>query len=340
MSGSSQTLIVGAGVLGLCAAFELYRRGHELIVVDSGGENASSVAAGMIAPAMESAIDGLSPDHARLLSEARDLWPQFAEAAGIVLRPRLTEWRGADPQAMADRLKALGFEAEITPGGVVRTREDFQVSPEAALAALRRVLGSAVISARASGVAREHGGWRIETSAGSMAANRLVLATGVAPALPGLPETATRLIDLIQPIRGQIGRLASGGGDAVMRGPGAYVAPRDGGSVVGATMEAGVRDLTPDPMRGARMLADASAFVDGLPAEADWRVGLRGATPDGLPMAGRSDDGVHLALGPRRNGWLLGPMVAAVVADGIEGRKTNAFASALDPLRFLSSPAW
>jgi glycine oxidase len=46
-----------------------------------------------------------------------------------------------------------------------------------------------------------------------------------------------------------------------------------------------------------------------------------------------------MALAPRRNGWLLGPLVSAVIADaidagGIEGRAASPHARALDPGRF------
>ena len=71
----------------------------------------------------------------------------------------------------------------------------------------------------------------------------------------------------------------------------------------------------------------------------DWRVGVRGATPDGLPMAGQAAPGLWLALAPRRNGWLLAPLVGPVVSDAIEGRSVTGGApgpdaAALDPLRF------
>ena len=49
-------------------------------------------------------------------------------------------------------------------------------------------------------------------------------------------------------------------------------------------------------------------------------------------MAGAAEDGLHLALGPRRNGWLLGPLVASVVADEVEGRSSKE--PALSPHRF------
>ena len=72
------------------------------------------------------------------------------------------------------------------------------------------------------------------------------------------------------------------------------------------------------------------------PLDIDWRAGVRGATADGLPMAGAApgEDGLFMALAPRRNGWLLGPLVGAVVADAIEGRAASMEARALDPGRF------
>jgi glycine oxidase len=61
---------------------------------------------------------------------------------------------------------------------------------------------------------------------------------------------------------------------------------------------------------------------------------VRGASPDSLPMAGRVGEGLHLALAPRRNGWLLGPLAALAVADAVEQRPPHPLAAALDPLRF------
>jgi glycine oxidase len=43
-------------------------------------------------------------------------------------------------------------------------------------------------------------------------------------------------------------------------------------------------------------------------------VGVRAATPDGLPLVGRSSTpGVWIAAGARRNGWLLAPLIAKVL---------------------------
>lgn len=325
--------VVGAGALGLCTAAELRRRGRRVAVVDPGDANASIVAAGMIAPAMESAIDDLSPATADLLRRARGLWAGFAEATGVALRRDPAEWRGGNAAELAARMQAMGFRHGYDPVSCrLTTPEDGQVEPAQALAALSQDL--TLIKARALGVARNGQGWRIETTAGVVKADHLVLATGAAPTLAGLPSGAENLTALIQPIRGQIGLTPERLTDHVVRGPGAYVAPMGEGAVIGATMEPGERSLTPDPARCAQLLDAAWAILGQAPRDliVDWRVGVRGASPDGLPLAGPVEPGLHLALAPRRNGWLLGPMVARAVANGMEGRLSEE--PALDPLRF------
>lgn len=330
-------MIVGAGVLGLCTAFELHRRGRAVLVVDPGEVNASLVAAGMIAPAMESAIDDVPPERAQLFRAGRDLWPGFARAAGIALARRPAEWRGGDVEAMETRLRALGFDARRHSASVT-TEEDYQVEPTQALAALRQALGEAVLAGTVTTIVRADGGWRLEIGDQWLGAGAVVLATGACDAIAGLPETARRLIEEIQPIRGQIGVTAGHLVDHVVRGPGTYVAPMASGAVIGATMEPGRRDTTPDAEASERLTQAASAALGRSPEPLtiEWRVGIRGATADGLPLAGAApgEEGLLMALAPRRNGWLLGPLVGAVVADAIEGRTASPHARALDPGRF------
>jgi glycine oxidase len=113
------------------------------------------------------------------------------------------------------------------------------------------------------------------------------------------------------------------------------------GLAVGATMEAGVSDPAPDPSR-ARPLQAAGARL--FPRLADLTpevlAGVRAATPDGLPLVGRSAaPRVILATGARRNGWLLAPLVGAAVAARVLGRDPGAFAARLDPARFFKGGA-
>jgi len=333
---SPSIAIIGAGVLGLCVAFELKRRGHAVRVIDPGGANASSVAAGMIAPAMEAAIDQAAPEQAALFRAGRDLWPAFAQAAGISLKARPAEWRGPQAEALAQRMATLGFAAR-RDGDTLVTDEDLQIEPEQAIAALRSTLGAAVVNGEVLRLEATASAWRLYLDSVTLEASAVVLATGAGPAIPGVTPETRRLVDLIQPIKGQIGRLQSRPVAHVVRGPGAYVAPMETGAVVGATMEPGRRGLEPDPA-SARRLLEAAERVLGRPLDAvevEWRAGVRGASPDGLPLAGvvSDADALFVALAPRRNGWLLGPLVAEVVADAIEGRASS-HAAALDPRRF------
>ena len=333
---NTEILVIGAGVLGLCTAVELRRRGHGLRVLDPGGPNASSVAAGMIAPALESAIDDVTPERAALLRDARALWDAFAPAAGLALSDGPAVWRGDGAQAMAHRLGALGFDFDHQ-GDVVLAADDARIDAAAAMTTMQQGLGDALVVGRALEMSRHEGRWRVRTGERTLEADVVVLATGAAGAIPGLPDPVPRRVAAIEPIRGQIGRVAQRLTARVMRGPGAYVAPAAGGAVIGATMEPGRRDLEPDVATGAGLLAAASRLLgqDVSDIAVDWRVGVRGSTADGLPMAGPSGaPGLYLALAPRRNGWLLGPLAAATVADAIEGRAPGPRAAALDPSRF------
>ena len=328
---SCDIVVVGAGVLGLSVAAELTARGRDVLVIDPGRVNASAVAAGMIAPAFESLLDGVDAERAALLRDAAALWPAFAERFGLTLDRTPAEWRGEDAETAAETLTGLGFEVERA-GDAVRAGCDLRIEAEAALARLREGLARPVVAAEAMAVERAAGGWRIETTEGGIEARDLVLATGAARALAGLPEGAARIVDGIEPIAGQIGRTAALT-DRVLRGVGGYVAPGVGGTLIGATMVHGGRNATPNEASSARLVETAERLTGRAVGEVEWRGGVRGATADGLPLAGPVGDGLHLALAPRRNGWLLGPLVGRIVADAIEGRPRDPHAAALDPLR-------
>lgn len=332
---SPDVIVIGAGVLGLCTAAELGARGHAVTVIDPGGANASAAAAGMLAPALECLSDAATPERAALLTRARDLWLDFADRFGLRLHRDGVEWRGPDPEAAMERLGAFGVEARRTPDGVF-TPDDWRVEVGPALQALSRAEGVSVVHATAAALSAEGRRWRVEAADGRVwFAPTVVLATGAAPALPGLPARIVGLVEAIEPWRGQLTPVMGPAPSLTLRAPGLYVVPTPGGALVGATMERGRRDLEPDPEISRRQV-EAGRALSGLEGQPGApRVGVRGGTADGLPMAGPSGEpGLHLALAPLRNGWLLGPLVARVVADGIEGASPHEDAAALDPLRF------
>jgi glycine oxidase len=101
-------------------------------------------------------------------------------------------------------------------------------------------------------------------------------------------------------------------------------------------MEPGVSDTKVDPVALEPLVRAAGDLFPGL-ANAAFGVsaGVRAATPDGLPMVGLSrTPGVVLAVGARRNGWLLAPLVAEIVTACVTGRDPGPYATGFDPARF------
>jgi glycine oxidase len=70
----------------------------------------------------------------------------------------------------------------------------------------------------------------------------------------------------------------------------------------------------------------------------DARAAVRAASPDGLPMVGPSAArGVFLAVGARRNGWLLAPLVARLTAAWVTGGELGPYAARLGARRFAAA---
>ena len=149
------------------------------------------------------------------------------------------------------------------------------------------------------------------------------------------PETA-----VLAPIKGQILRLDRGPATGlVVRGAGVYLCP-GAPMVVGATMEFGQDDRSPEPAKTAPLLRAAEALRPDLEtATATIQVGVRASTADGLPLVGWSvRPGVMLAVGARRNGWLLAPLVAGLVAAYLTNKDPGPDAARLNARRFDKEP--
>jgi glycine oxidase len=318
---SLKVTVGGAGVFGLAIALSLARRGASVTLADPAlnGDNASSVAAGMLAPALESALDPLMAGRFALLKQARDLWPGFVEdLPGIRLHRDGAIFAG--PAAVAERLAETGAVFERRGQGVF-TPEDWRIEPRTAMSAMRARLIELGAGAHAAPVQT------------APAADVMVLACGYASDLA--PELA-----ILTPIRGQLLRFEGGPADGpiLRRGEG-YLAPGRGGAVVGATMDTGRSDLEPDPEATAALLKLADQLSPGL-ASARFKVevGVRAATPDGLPLVGPSARrGVFLAAGARRNGWLLAPLVAETLTGVLAGAGQTEAAALFASDRFRSA---
>jgi glycine/D-amino acid oxidase-like deaminating enzyme len=109
----------------------------------------------------------------------------------------------------------------------------------------------------------------------------------------------------------------------VVRGDEVYLVPRsDGRILIGATVEHAGFDKRVEPEMILRMKHEAVKLV---PHVADMRIqeswaGLRPGSPDKLPMLGKTSmQNYFVATGHYRNGILLAPITAQIIADMICG---------------------
>ena len=355
-----RVVVAGAGAVGSVTALTLLRCGAEVLLTDPApcGDNASGVAAGMLAPAFECLLDPVAHDHFPLLAVARDVWHDLEESlpSGLGLIDRAGALYLApnddDLSRRAERMAAFDPASEVlssakaaalcpglgASGPALFSAMDWRLEPHAALSALQGAfLNEGGLLANQEVVDWREGQARL-SSGQTHDADVLVLATGaVTQALAGVTE-----LDQLTPIKGQLLRFDALGplaGPSV-RAPGVYVAPSRAGAVVGATMQAGRSDRDIEPEAVARLHRAAGelfAHLNGATPKA--QAGVRAATPDGLPLVGFSASaaGVMLAVGARRNGWLLAPAMADVIAARLRGMAAGPFGEAFDPAR-LANP--
>jgi len=282
---------------------------------------------------------------ARDEDDARELDRQlaFRESLGLrVQRLRPSEARDREP-ALAPVVR-LAFEAP----------EDHSVDPRLVLSALRQVCSSTGVQLREHApVARiELGGGPERVTGVTLQSGERVSGAAVALAagpwtqqVEGLPPAARVPV---RPVRGQILRLRDPAGagllQRVVRFQGGYLVPRaDGRYVLGATVEERGFGLAPTAGAVHDLLRDACELVPGvseLEIE-ELSVGLRPGTPDNAPAIGPGAvQGLTWATGHYRNGILLAPLTAELVAGVLAGgRAPDPLLSACDPARFTPAPA-
>ena len=359
-------LVVGGGLIGLLIARELDLAGARVELVDDRRKGAASPnAAGMIAPIAESVADEA---YARISLRSRDLWRELAPAleresgmsidyddSGSLL-PVL------DPagRAVLDRIKAQALELGETARDLDRAelrelvpdlrsgidealllpgehRVDNRLAGEAAAAALR---GRNVVLHRAT-VERIDEAARGAVASGNgfqRTAGAVVVCGGAwTPSIRGLPRLP------IAPVKGEM--IAFDRVDWPFRGairtPAFYAVRRAGGRLlIGASVERAGFDLGLSARVGADLAAGAADLLPALkgrePVE-HW-AGLRPGTPDPWPIVGRLSERLHVAAGHFRNGILLAPLTARMVAPLVLGARTDdpglAVPRAMRPDRF------
>jgi glycine oxidase len=351
-------VVAGAGLIGLAIAFELAQRGATVRVYDCAepGRAASWAGAGMLAPFTESTGDeelqrlcaaslAEYPAFVERVRSASGIDPElhldgivhvaFDEASAAALAGQCREFgvRGIGSELL-DRRQVLAAEPWLgaaARGGLLVHREghvDNRRLGRALLAACGQ-LGVSISRVRTLRVecdARRVLG--ISSDGGFAPAFAVVNACGAwAAQLDGL---ASDLLPPVRPVKGQMLSLEAPVGFVTHATwvPGAYVVPRgDGRVLVGATVEDAGFDTRVTAEGIERLLQAALSAAPALGAftvSETW-AGLRPGTPDGRPFLGVTPlGGLFLAAGHFRNGILLAPATARLVADAVEGRASAA----------------
>ena len=356
---ASSVVVIGGGVIGLSVAWRAAQHGHAVCVLERGelGAGASRVAAGMLAPVTEADAGELALLELGLRS-ARS-WPAFAgelaEASGadsgLHRCGTLVVARDGDEAAALERELALrvhlGLDVERVLPSAARRLEpalaptlrlalsvagDHAADPRALLLALteaaRRAGAQLRTGTSVQSIRVEHGVVAgVELAGGELVpAGQVVVAAGAwSGAIGGLPAGAAVPL---RPVKGQILRLCDPQGagllERIVRFEGGYLVPRgDGRYVLGATMEERGFDTTVTAGALYELLRDACELVPGVHELVleEAAAGLRPATPDNAPVLGVADDveGLVWATGHHRNGILLAPVTADIVAGVLDG---------------------
>jgi glycine oxidase len=359
-----EVVVVGGGVVGCAVALRLSKAGARCTVVERSvpGAEASSAAAGILGPQAEA--EGPGP-FLSLCLRSRALYRGFVEEvealsgvgvgyrASGVLHVAFTESSLNRQRARVSRQQEEGLGAEFLERSDLLRLEP-AVNPEVLGAALfpddgsidtRLLMRALSMAAARAGVRFVSGHVRalLETSGrasgvdvdgAQVPADAVVVAAG---AWTGLVPGSGLSPRQVRPARGQMVMLRSRLPllDRVAFSDDGYLVPRaDGHLLAGSTLEfqgfakevtaAGLKSILGVALQLIPSLAD-------VPVVETW-AGLRPFTEDRLPVLGAGPlPGLFLASGHFRNGILLAPVTAELLAQAVLGQKTSL---SLEPFRW------
>lgn len=366
------TIVVGGGIIGLAAAYELARRGQRVLILERGrtGSGCSSVGGGFCARLSQ--VNGAT---AQLVRESQVRYHTLGEELGADLGRRtcgclmlaagdeeaavLHDRRGTTEQPRpwewidATAVRELEPLCRESVRGALYAVGDLQVDPRRLLTAYRDALARLSVEIREQQVViellrdiRRVSG--VRTRYGVLEAGVVLLASGCwTPAL--LPHTHAALV---RPRRGQLllAMPRRRSYQHLLLGADYYLA-KQGGSDLGFSLEqtvdgviklGGSREWAGYDSRPSRILCrveeNARRYVE-LPEGLTWShavAGLRPATADGMPLLGQLERGLWLAVGHEGNGFATAPATATRLAAAVCGEPADL--RAFNPGRFMTPP--
>lgn len=355
-------LVVGAGIIGLLLAHELSNRGLRVCLIERGDRPmaASWAAGGILSPLqpwnepepilqMAKRSQALYPGLIERLLQSTGVDAEYQSSGLLLLEPfdqksiedwarrfgSAQEWLDARRwQELEPRLYKQDSKALLLPGIA-------QVRNPRLLKALRLALearGVAMVSDNSVEICVQSGRCTgVRCDGEFMAAGQVVVAAGA--------WSSQILVDhgsvlAVEPVRGQmLAFQADPGllGHIVLR-EGQYLIPRrDGLILAGSTLEtvgfdAGITAAAAKNLH--KMAAGLLPALGDMKPDYHWS-GLRPATADGLPVIGAHPGiaGLFLNYGHYRNGILLAPAAAELLADILQGRADSRYGGAFSPAR-------
>ena len=359
---SAEVVVVGAGMIGLCSALSLARRGVRDIAVVERGEvcaESTGASAGGIWLAHEHLNRGIDAAHAL---RGRELFAQLDEEFDFdYVRSGLLKPAAAvsveDARRAVARTRAAGLEAEWISGSAVREIEprldysggafffpgDGSIHPAKLAVALvghLRERGTRICLATA---VSSIGKGRVETNRGSISTPAVVVTAGAWTPL------LTRLLGWEPPIRPIRGTLLAWPAQpaktlrAVTFGRRFYYWQTACGPLAGGGSEddigfkAGVDEAAAAAIESEFQTLFPS--LASLPAAYGWS-GFRPFCADLNPVVGAvpGHEGVYVAAGHFRRGIQLGPLTGELLAEEIVAGKPAPGAAAFRPERFGRAP--
>ncbi|MHB8529178.1 MAG: tRNA (5-methylaminomethyl-2-thiouridine)(34)-methyltransferase MnmD [Caulobacteraceae bacterium] len=317
--------IIGAGIAGasLARAFADLGAETEAIDVAGPGAGASGAPAALVAPRLDA---GLAAPAALFAQACRRAISLYASVERTIVDRGLVQFETGPKDA--SRFAAIAasdlFEPEMmTPLSAAETSARFgEPAPPGLLIADALVIEPAVVlpawlgpvrAGKLAALAPLRSGWRgLGADGGTLfEADVVCLAAGMACArlFPGLPLIA---------VRGQA-TLAPGLKAPLAAAFGGYVIPAAQGAIVGATHDRGEEQMAARAADEARNLAGLRGVLPGLAARLAggplraW-TGVRAATSDYLPIAGKLGPGLFVLTGLGSRGFTLAPLLAEHVA--------------------------
>jgi glycine oxidase len=350
-------LIIGGGIIGLSLSIELRKKGASVLVVERGepGREASSAAGGMLVDCSLETLAALQP---LAIASAR-MYPEFVHELqvesglfvdlrdqGAIVFPPPEHVYERPEFTVADLAKLLPAPlAELEPALADFNRPAFylrersvdprKLSAAALQAAKHRGVdissGEEVTAVNLSG-ARVSG---VLTKKTTFLASKVVNCAGAWSGQIGPHAFPTR------PVKGQMLYLVPPSRPLlqhVIRSPEVYLVPRsDGRILVGTTVEEAGFDKRTDVATIQRLHRAAIELVPELRNAKileDW-AGLRPGTPDALPILGATaTPGYYVVTGHFRDGILLAPITAQVMAEVITGAECQHDLKPFSPARF------